>query len=457
MDTIILNTDSYKLSHFVQYPEKTRYISSYIESRGGDYKASLFFGLQMFIKQYLLKPITIEQIEEAKEIYALHGVPFNEEGWRYIVDCHQGKLPLEIQAIPEGTVIPIKNALVQVVNTDPHCAWLTSFVETALLRAVWYPTTVATQSYMCKKIILKYLQQTADSTDGVDFKLHDFGARGATSQESAGIGGVAHLVNFKGTDTVSSLIYAKRYYHAKMAGFSIPAAEHSTVTAWGKNRESNAYHNMIKQFGGDGKVFAVVSDSYDLFNAVDNIWGHELRDEVINNGGTLVIRPDSGDPVNIVTQTIEKLFTAFGYQVNSKGYRVLPPYVRVIQGDGISRFTIESILRALELRKISAENIAFGMGGELLQKVNRDTMRFAMKASAAEIDHLWIDVFKDPITDKGKTSKRGRLAVIQSENGEFKTIRERELGERINQLRTVYKNGELLIDEDFDTIRARVS
>lgn len=456
MDNIILNTDSYKTSHFLQYPENTGYISSYIESRGGDFKQSLFFGLQMFLKRYLVKPISHDDIDEAKAIYSLHGVPFNEEGWRYIVENHQGRLPLRIQALPEGTVLPIHNALVQVVNTDPKCAWLTSFIETALLRAVWYPTTVATQSFHCKKIIHQYMDKTCDNFDSLLFKLHDFGARGATSQESAGIGGLAHLVNFRGTDTVSSLLFGRRYYNEDIAGFSIPAAEHSTVTAWGKNSESEAYKNMIEQFGGHGKTFAVVSDSYDLFHAVEQVWGHELRDEVLTNGGTLVVRPDSGDPVTIVTQTIEKLMSAFGYHVNEKGYRVLPDAVRVIQGDGISRFAIEAILRTLEIRKISAENIAFGMGGELLQKMNRDTMKFAMKASAAQIDGLWIDVFKDPITDKTKRSKRGRLAVIQDHQGTYKTVRERELCGRENILRDVFKDGELLIDETLATIRERV-
>lgn len=457
MNNIILNTDSYKTSHYLQYPENTHYVSSYIESRGGEYQESLFFGVQMFIKQYLMHPVTHAMIDEAKEVYALHGVPFNEAGWRYIVEELDGKLPIEIQAIPEGTVIAVKNALVQVINTDPNCAWLTSFIETALLRAVWYPTTVATQSYMCKKIIHDYMVLTADQLDGIDFKLHDFGARGTTSEEGAGIGGVAHLVNFKGTDTVSALLYAKRYYNTAMAGFSIPAAEHSTITAWGRNGELDAYKNMIRQFGGDGKVFAVVSDSYDLYNAIDNLWGQALRDDVIRNGGTLVVRPDSGDPVTIVTETIEKLMSAFGYHVNHKGYRVLPDCIRVIQGDGISRFSLEAILRTLEIRKISAENISFGMGGELLQKLNRDTMRFAMKASAAEINGLWIDVYKDPITDHGKRSKRGRLAVVRGENGEIKTIREKELGDRTNLLRSVFKNGELLIDETLDVIRQRVT
>ena len=144
MNNMILNADSYKSSHYLQYPPNTSYVSSYIEARGGQYENAVFFGLQMFIKEYLCHPITHQDVDEAKDIIEAHGLPFNEEGWRYIVDHHKGRLPIEIQAIPEGTVAPVQNAMVQVINTDPKCAWLTSYVETSLLRAVWYPTTVAT-------------------------------------------------------------------------------------------------------------------------------------------------------------------------------------------------------------------------------------------------------------------------------------------------------------------------
>lgn len=452
---IILNADSYKASHYLQYPPGTTAVSSYIEARGGEFEEQVFFGLQMFIKEYLTKPITNEDVDEAKVIFEAHGVPFNESGWRYIVEKYDGYLPIEIEAVPEGTVLPIRNALVQVKNTDPNCAWLTSYVETALLRAVWYPTTVATVSYNCKKIIRRYLEETADNTEGLPFKLHDFGARGATSEEAAAVGGAAHMVNFMGSDTISGIVAAKRYYNADMAGFSIPAAEHSTITSWGKENEADAYANMLKQFAGPGKLVAVVSDSYDLWNAIDNIWGDELKEQVENTGGTLVVRPDSGDPVEVVNETIERLMAKFGFRENSKGYKVLPDFIRVIQGDGVSLKTIEAILKAMKQRKLSADNIAFGMGGELLQKVNRDTMKFAMKASAARVNGMWRDVFKDPITDKGKRSKKGRLAVVNNGNG-YETVRAENLGSADNELITVFRNGVIMMDYDFEDIRKRV-
>jgi len=452
-NNIILNVDSYKASHYLQYPAGTTQVSSYIEARGGRFEKAVFFGLQMFIKEYLTQPISNADIDEAKVIMEAHGVPFNEAGWRYIVDEYKGYLPIEIQAVPEGMVIPIKNALVQVINTVPKLAWLTSYIETALLRAVWYPTTVATVSYTAKQVIMRYLEETAYNTDSINFKLHDFGARGASSEETAAIGGAANLVNFMGTDTISGIIAARRYYDADMPGFSIPAAEHSTITSWGRENEAEAYANMLDQFAGPGKLVAVVSDSYDLWNAIDNIWGDELKQKVQNSGGTLVIRPDSGEPVAIVTETIERLMNKFGFITNSKGYRELPSYIRVIQGDGIDQDMIGTILEAMKQRGQSAEKIAFGMGGALLQKVERDTMKFAMKASAAMVNGNWRDVYKDPITDQGKRSKKGRLAVIEDDNNGIITIREEALGQRKNILQTVFRNGEVIKAYSFDDIR----
>ncbi len=455
-NNIILNVDSYKTSHYLQYPPGAEIVSSYIESRGGEYHHCVFFGLQMFLKQYLTCPITANDIDEADEVLTAHGVPFNRAGWEYIADTHNGYLPIEIQAIPEGTVLPISNVLVQAQNTDPNCAWLTSYLETALLRAVWYPTTVATRSNVCRQIIQTALEETADSLDGLDFKLHDFGARGVSSMETAAIGGAAHLLNFMGTDTVSGVIALRRYYSADMPGFSIPAAEHSTITCWGRANEGKAYANMLQQFAGEQKIVAVVSDSYDLFSAIDTLWGGTLREKVINNGGTVVIRPDSGIPVDIVCATIQRLMDKFGYRENSKGFRVLPDYVRVIQGDGVSPTMIGNILDVMKSKHLSAENIAFGMGGELLQNVNRDTMQFAMKASAIRIHEQWQDVYKDPVTDTGKRSKRGRLALISDNKGRYQTIRESELGSSQNRLETVFRNGQLLRNEHFDNIRKRV-
>jgi len=449
LNNILLNTDSYKASHWVQYPKKTTGVFSYIESRGGKYPVTVFFGLQIFLKEYLSKPITQEMIDEADTFWKAHGEPFNKEGWEYILKNHNGYLPVVIRAVPEGTVVPTSNVLVTIENTDPNCFWLTSYLETALLRAVWYPTTVATQSWTIKQIIKAALEETGDPS-GLPFKLHDFGARGVSSLESAALGGAAHLVNFMGTDTVSGALTAMKYYNtAEMVGFSIPAAEHSTITSWGKENEVEAYRNMLKQYAKPGTLVAVVSDSYDIYNAVDNLWGKELRQEVIDSGAIVVVRPDSGEPAVVVEKVARLLDKNFGSVVNEKGYKVLNN-VRIIQGDGINETSIRSILFALKNSGFSADNVAFGMGGMLLQGINRDTQKFAMKCSAMDIGGEWIDVFKDPITDPGKRSKKGRVNLYKN-NGQFFTGVEAHGNP--GELVTVFYNGKVMKEWNFTEVR----
>src|SRR6478735_6383365 len=293
MTNPILSTDSYKHSHFLQYPPEARVISAYGESRPNDFADEvLFLGLQPYLIDYLGRPVTAADIDEADEICAAHGVPFNRAGWQAVVADHGGYLPLEISALPEGTMAPTGVPLFQVANTDERMPWLTTFVETALLRAVWYPTTVGTLSRKCKTVIAAGLERTSDDPAGqLPFKLHDFGSRGVSSAESAAIGGMAHLVSFLGTDTVLGVLAARDDYDEPMAGFSIPAAEHSTITSWGREREVDAYRNMLQRFAKPGAIVAVVSDSYDIFHAIREHWGKTLKDEVIKSGATVVVRP----------------------------------------------------------------------------------------------------------------------------------------------------------------------
>ncbi len=447
---IILNTDSYKVSMFKQYPAGTTGVFSYIESRGGRYDQTVFFGLQAFIKEYLCEPITQADIDIADEILTAHGEPFNREGWDYILRVHGGRLPVVIRAVPEGSVVPVKNVLATVENTDPECYWLTTWLETALLRAIWYPTTVATQSFTIRKVILDYLEKTGDPSL-IDFKLHDFGARGVSSMESAGLGAAAHLINFMGTDTVSGLLVAREYYGAGIAGFSIPAAEHSTITSWGRNGEVDAYRNMLAQFARPGSVLAVVSDSYDIYNAAEKLWGEELRQQVIDSGATVVIRPDSGDPELVCRKLVKILGDKFGYTTNAKGFRVLNN-VRIIQGDGVNEHTIRCILGSFQAYGWSADNIAFGMGGALLQQLDRDTQEFAMKCSAAKIGGRWVPVQKDPVTDSGKKSKAGRVTLYKSKEGVY-TSGVEDWPE--SALVEVFRDGSLVTEYTFEQVRAR--
>jgi nicotinamide phosphoribosyltransferase len=462
---LILDTDSYKASHWLQYPPGVDATFFYLESRGGVYERTLFFGLQSILKEYLARPVTAAMIDEARAFMAAHGEPFNEQGWRHIVDKHAGKLPLRIRAVPEGTVVPTHQALMTVESTDPACFWLPSYVETMLMR-VWYPVTVATISWHVRETIREFLQRTSDDPAAqLPFKLHDFGSRGVSSAESAAIGGMAHLVNFRGTDTILGVLAARAYYGEDMAGVSIPASEHSTITAWGKDRELDAYRNMLRRFARPGSVVACVSDSYDVFHAVKEIWGDALRDEVVESGATLVVRPDSGDPADIVHQTLSLLNAAYGSTVNGKGYRVLN-HVRVIQGDGVNPDSIRAILQRVTRAGYSADNISFGMGGALLQKLNRDTQKFALKCSAARIDGKWTDVYKDPVTDPGKASRPGRLTLVRHrEYGTFKTIPlpDGATGAAADApgrgwqdaMTTVWENGRLVRDWTFAEVRAR--
>jgi nicotinamide phosphoribosyltransferase len=457
---LILDTDSYKASHWLQYPPNTTSVFSYIESRGGRHSETVFFGLQYYLKKYLCKTVTEEHVQEAKEFYAAHGEPFNEEGWLYIVRELGGKLPLRIRAVPEGEVVPTSNILVSVENTDPKCFWLTSFIETMLLR-VWYPITVATESRAIKKLILSYLEKSSDDPNGeISFKLHDFGARGVSSNESAALGGAAHLVNFMGSDTVAGVRMANRYYNCKMAAFSIPAAEHSTITSWGRENEAEAYRNMLRQFAKPGALLACVSDSYNIYNACEHIWGEELRQEVIDSGAVVVVRPDSGHPATVVLKCLELLASKFGTTTNTKGFKVLNN-VRVIQGDGINMDSIREILDTALAAGFSATNIAFGMGGALLQQHNRDTQKFAMKCSHITADGRSIRVFKDPVDDAGKRSKSGRLDLVYNGNewvdGELKTVEIADgmLEHPHSVLNTVFENGIVLNETTLDEVRSR--
>ncbi|WP_295819163.1 nicotinate phosphoribosyltransferase [uncultured Deinococcus sp.] len=454
-DNLILDTDSYKSSHFLQYPQGTTRLFSYLESRGGKYPATRFFGLQYLLDRYLTRRITAGMVEEARTLIEAHGEPFPYDGWMRIVNVHGGKLPLEIRAVPEGTVVPIHNILLSCTNTDPELPWLVGWFETMLMR-VWYPTTVATQSYFIREIIRAALEKTSDrAAEELPFKLHDFGSRGVSSRESAGIGGLAHLINFQGSDTLEALRVGRNHYDSDIAAFSIPAAEHSTITSWGKEHEVDAYRNMITRFSKPGSVYAVVSDSYDLKNAINHLWGEELRAQVIESGGTLVVRPDSGEPPAMVRLAVNALAAKYGTTTNSRGYKVLN-HVRVIQGDGIDEQTIRQILGNLDVDGYSAENVAFGMGGALLQKVDRDTQRFAYKASAGLIDGAYRGIYKDPVTDPGKRSKDGVLDLVQ-ENGRMVTKAYKTFDTDFpgSLMRTVYRNGELLVRDTLDVVRGR--
>lgn len=467
-ENIICDTDSYKGAQNLQYPPNTRMMSSHILARRTNIEIT-FFGLQIFLNEVLSKPFNQADIDEAAEFFDKHvpNVPFPKAGFEHILYKYGGYFPVTIRAVPEGTVVPSGNVLMTVESVDdPECFWIVSWLETQLLRDNWFMPTVATNSRNCKKVIKKYLDISSDNPLAeIMFKLHDFGSRGVSSRQSAEHGGAAHLVNFYGSDTCVGVRCANRNYFIEMAGHSIAASEHSTITSWGLMREINAYSNMIEKFGKKGAVFACVSDSYNIFNACENIWGGELKQKVINSGSIVVIRPDSGKPAETVVKCLQILDKKFGSVMNKKGYKVLN-HVRIIQGDGININSIKKICIAVIKAGFSMDNVNFGMGGALLQHLNRDTLGFAMKCGAIMDENgVWIDVYKSPIGDPAKKSIAGRVSLYRVREGhgagtKFVTLR-KEIAETMNNvedaLQTVFVNGRLFNQTTFDEVRKKAS
>ncbi|UYD57474.1 hypothetical protein OFDDKENP_00098 [Aeromonas phage B614] len=431
---LIAMTDSYKITHWNQLPDGTEEAVFYVEARGGKFDNIVIGGMEYLLTKFE-EVITKADIAEMDAMAKAHFGQdvFNREGWEAVRQYQEqhGCLPIQIDAVPEGTVVPVKNVVLTVRVKAPF-VWLAGWLEPLILRAVWYTSTVATLSRECIKTIRQHLIETSDlEVDSPEFnfvlmtRLHDFGSRGVSSGESAAIGGCAHLYNSMGTDTFESLYFAKQLFGAEMAGISVPAREHSTVTSWGADREKDAYLNSVELFGAG--AYSIVYDSTDFKKAIRDI--ESYKDEVIAKGGTLIARPDSGDMIDNISFALETLGEIFGYETNSKGYKVLNKHCRIIQGDGIDGpEIIGRVLTVMKARGWAAENIAFGMGGGLLQMVNRDTCKWAMKMSAIKINGVWKDVFKCPKGAEWKASKKGQLVLNITDEGVYITESDTENG-----------------------------
>lgn len=447
-------SDSYKFGHWNMYPKGTEEVYSYFESRkGATYPETMFFGLQYLLKKYLVgRVVTEEKIKRAKERVDAHLFPgaFNEGGWRYILNKHNGCLPVVIKAVPEGMVIPEGNVLMTICNVDPNCFWLTNYLET-LLTHVWAPSTVATVSYHVKKIMQRFLEATSDNPDAIKFMLHDFGFRGVSSFSSAEIEGAGHLVNFFGTDTFPAVEATMDYYGARdVTAYSVPATEHSIMTALGRDGEMELLGQLLNKYPKG--VLSIVIDSYNYKEFIDKAFD-KFGEQILARDGKTVFRPDSGQPNEVTMEVYRRLAKHAGFTTNNKGFVVLNPKVGILWGDGIDPHGIEGILYTLRMHSISAENMTFGMGGGLLQKINRDTQRFAFKSSYQVRNGVGYEIFKSPI-DGGKKSKRGRLALVKTDQG-FMTVNTTKSGYHAEDvLRDVYSNGNLLVDMTFDEVRA---
>ena len=459
-NNICLLTDSYKVTHHYFYPKGTEKIYSYLESRvGAEFNKTILYGLQYILKKYLEgQVVTQQKIDEADELISAHIGPdiFNKDGWQYILDEHDGRLPVEIKAVPEGTPVDVSNVLMTVENTDKESFWLVNYLESLLLQ-VWYPSTVATLSAEVRKLCNFYLDVTASEKDNLDFMLHDFGYRGATSTESSMLCGSAHLLSFSGTDTIPALTIPENYYNdSNLYGFSVQATEHSVMTSLGPEGELNQVLNVIDS-AKDG-ILSIVIDSYNYRNFLTEAGrsGSELNESILNfldtEGNKVVFRPDSGEPVSTTLDCLNLLSEGFGSHLTDKGYKVFDLNIGLLWGDGLNYQKIRDILFAMKSNGWAAQNIIFGMGGGLHSNVTRDTQRNAFKCSAQLRDGEWHDIFKNPL-DSSKKSKTGRFKLIRDGNS-FKTVPITVDGEDV--LQTVFKDGELLINDEFKNITSRV-
>lgn len=448
MTNIVLATDSYKLNHWHQYPTGTEAVYSYFESRAGAiYPETTFFGLQSILKNYFVgQVVTKHDIDMAASLAAAHfGDPalFNRAGWEHILNHHLGELPLRIKAVPEGTRVPISNVMMTVENTCPKCYWLTNAME-SLLTHVWAPSTVATISHKVLAMIEGYVIETGGDRDLVKFQLHDFGYRGVSSHEGAAISGAGHLIDGRGTDTLPAIELLMRDYYADMAeiAYSVPATEHSVMTSLGREGEMNIVSGLLTNYPTG--ILSAVGDSYDIYHFAEEL-GTTFKDRIMARDGKFVLRPDSGDPVETMVKLSRMLSTHFGGFVNKQGFHVFDSHIGLLWGDGLEPATIEEILEATTAAGFCASNYVFGMGGGLLQKINRDMQRFAFKCSAQKRLGEWVDIYKDPL-DSTKVSKKGRLQLEHNKNGWFTTqlSGEGKVDSGANLLKTVFEDGELV-------------
>lgn len=459
---LIKDTDSYKTSHPFFYPDGIESSFHYLESRGGLYDETVFCLISYLIKNYFSKKITVQDVLDAKYEFEMQGLPFPTQQWMEIPEKYNGYLPIRIRALPEGSVVPYKNVLLTIQGYGKTTFWIASWIE-SMVERLWYPITVASRSFKNKKLFNWFTNLSSDNPGLLDYRLHDFGARGSSCYESSLIAGSAHLLVFKGSDTIASHSLLREFYNTpEYISGSACASEHSTITSYGRENEREAYDRMLEVFGNPNSehrkdFFACVSDSYDIYNAIRNIWGKDLKIKIKDYGVRFVARPDSGDPVETPIWTMNQLEEDFSSTINTKNYRVISD-AGVIQGDGVSDSSIEEIVHKMNDLKFSIDNIVFGMGGELHQKLSRDTQSVAYKMSAILRNGVWEGVYKDPIGDSSKKSKTGRLDLIY-EDGIYKTvnIQDGDIDHPMSQLIEYYDYGPVDQTFDVENIRSKIN
>lgn len=472
MNNILLQTDVYKMGHMEQYAPGCNKVYSYLTARNEKtFSETVFFGLQYYIKRYLSAPVTPAMGEEfllyRKLILGTNSLEI-EAKIRAL--CQLGYLPIEIKAVEEGTVLPVKNVLMTITNTHPDFYWVVGFMESLLLK-LWYTITVATCSYGYRKVVNQFFAETDD--DNLQplkyFQVHDFGYRGDSSEEGAAISGVAHLLSFLGSDNVPALPCAIDYYNADINGepimLSVPASEHSVMCSFGREDEIGAFRHMIDLYPSG--IVSIVSDTFDVYKVLTD-FAEILKETILKRDGKVVFRPDSGNPEYIICGNpdaepgsnefkgaIRLLDEKFGSSINSKGYKVLNPKVGLIYGDGMYMERYVRTLQRLRAMGYAASNLVIGVGG-ILRNHSRDTLGFAIKATYVEVNGEPREIEKDPITDHKKKSHKGMLALVK-EGGVYKTIDQCTAAQEANSLlQTVYKDGKIVKETSLANIRKLV-
>lgn len=482
----LFHTDAYKLGHIQQYQlsgNVTRVYSNYTnrKSRLPGVDKVVHFGLQAYIQKYLVD--AFKPFFEANEHYVCSLYEERVEqilgtdaqraiGSGHIRRLHQrGYLPLQFCAVPEGTLVPVGIPAFTVENTEPDFFWLTNFVETGLSAGYWQASTSATIANEYRRVLEGAAKRTGANLGDVDYQCHDFSYRGMSSHESAAASGAAHLLSFYGTDSLVSLDWIDRYYGGDYVAQSVPATEHSVMcTGIEAVGELETFRRLLALYPRG--IVSVVSDTFDLWRVLTE-YLPALKPQIMNRQGTLVIRPDSGDPYDILVGgdidkplgsvqragVVEALWDLFGGTVNATGFKELDPHIAAIYGDSITLDRAERITDGLRMKGFASTCVTFGVGSYTYQYNTRDTFGSAMKATWAQVNGKGVDLLKDPVTDDGtKKSATGRLAVLHDLTGELTLIQKADrYQEGGSLLRPVWENGEFVVRQTFDQVRNTLS
>lgn len=497
----ILLTDGYKLDHRRQYPVNTRAVYSNWTPRSCYYfpeanEGAVVFGIQYFIKEYLMKRFTEgffnKPKDEAVSEFSRRVNTFlgkgNQVGNSHIAALHDlGYLPIEIKALPEGSICPIRVPALTFINTHPDFFWLTNYFETLISTTLWLPMTSATSARLYKKELMRHAEKTGFNDVNINFLIHDFSMRGMAGVEAAIMSGMAHMTSFCGSETIPAIAGLEEYYNAdaekELIAATIPATEHSVMCAGGKEDEFETFKRLITDVYPEGFV-SIVSDTWDFWKVMTE-YLPKLKEDILARDGRLVIRPDSGDPVHIIAgykhedfetwqeQTevqnrmsstaewvgaYQVLWDIFGGTVNEKGYKELNPKVGIIYGDSITLERQKEIYKRLEERGFAATNLVLGVGSYTYQYKSRDSLGFAMKATWCQVGDEEREIFKDPKTDNGtKKSLKGLIAVHEEYGKYVAEDKVSKEDEKLGCLNTVYKDGKLVKDWTLSEIRGNVN